>query len=128
MMRLSLRRRRYPRLQAAKTKVLTRRWTTRRSTQGIFPNLISEVGCKDPERFHQFHYLDRHNFEEILARVEPFICKEATVIRFSHHVCVTLLRMLYITEFVSKMLTTAHTVSKTACEAKNAKTDRKRNK
>ena len=83
LLMLLLRRRRYRRLRASARKIWTRPWILRRTSQGVFSNLLRELDCEDPAKFRQFHRLDRKEFEDVLAKVGPIICKENTNMRQS---------------------------------------------
>ena len=55
----------------------------RRTTQGIFSNLLRELDYEDPGKFCQFLRIDRNEFENDLAKVEPIIYKKDTNMRQS---------------------------------------------
>ena len=59
------------------------RWILRRKTQGVFPNPVRELDYEGPAKFHQFHCLDRNEFEDDLAKVEPISSKEDKTMRQS---------------------------------------------
>ena len=76
---LLLMRRRRRRLRAANRQIcMTKRWILRRHVQGAFNNLVREINAEDPEKFRQFHRLDRESFEHILGMVSSFISKKET--------------------------------------------------
>ena len=83
MITLLLRRRRYRRLRANFRKIWARPWILRRTMQGVFSNLLRELDCEAPAKLRQFHHLDRHEFEYILAKMEQIIRKEETYMRQS---------------------------------------------
>ena len=56
---LLLMRRRRRRLRASHRKVWTKRWISRRQTQGACANIVRELNVEDPEQFRQFHRLDK---------------------------------------------------------------------
>ncbi len=76
-------RRRKRRSRAANRKTWIKSWVSRRQTQGAFANIVRELDCEDPEKFRQFHRLDRASFEEVLTLVRPIIEKEDTQLRCS---------------------------------------------
>lgn len=78
---LLLIRRRRRRLPASCRKTWTKRWIMRREAQGAFNNLIRELNAEDPEKFRQFHRVDRQSFEEILGFVHEAIVKRDTTMR-----------------------------------------------
>ena len=63
-------RRRYS-IKERKRKTWAKPWILKHREQGIFSNLVHELSGEDPEKFRQFHRLDRDLFDEILARVDP---------------------------------------------------------
>ena len=77
---LLLRRRR---LIAANRKTWVKQWILRRQAQGACVNIVCELNCEDPEKFTQYHRLDRCLFEEVLALVSPAIAKKDTHLRCS---------------------------------------------
>ena len=80
---LLLVRRRRRRLKARCRKNWTRPWVMRRQAQGVFSNLIQELNAEDPEKFRQYHRLDRQSFQKVLALVAPLITKQETHMRCS---------------------------------------------
>ena len=83
LLTLLLRRRHYRLLRASARKIWTRPWILRRTSQGVFSNLLRELDCEDPANFCQFHRLDQKEFDDVLAKVGPIICKENTNMRQS---------------------------------------------
>jgi hypothetical protein len=77
---LLLRRRR---LRVANRKTWVKQWILRRQAQGACVNIVCELNCEDPEKFRQYHRLDRCLFEEVLALVSPAIAKKDTHLRCS---------------------------------------------
>ena len=75
--------RRRRRVRALSRKTWTKRWIMRRQRQGAYANLIRELNVEDPEKFRQFHQLERQHFEEILAIVSPVISKRNTSMRLA---------------------------------------------
>ncbi|XP_046864372.1 protein ALP1-like [Xenia sp. Carnegie-2017] len=80
---LLLLRQRRRRLRAKKRKIWTKKWILRRESQGAFTNLIREINVEDPEKFRQYHRVERRSFEEILGIVSPHIEKKDTQLRAS---------------------------------------------
>ncbi|XP_046850278.1 uncharacterized protein LOC124443792 [Xenia sp. Carnegie-2017] len=74
-------RKRRRRLRAVHRKLWTKRWIQRRQSQGVFNNLVRELNAEDPEKFRQFHRLDRDCFDNILQLVLPYITKMDTHLR-----------------------------------------------
>ena len=66
-------RRRRRRVRALSRKIWTKRWIMRRQRQGAYANLISELNVEDPEKFRQFHQMERQHFEHILSMISPNI-------------------------------------------------------
>ena len=52
--------------------IWTRRWIMRRQGQGAYANLIRELNAEDPEKFRQYHRLDRQSFEQVLVFVTSY--------------------------------------------------------
>ena len=75
--------RRRRRVRALSRNTWTKHWIMRRERQGAYPNLITELNVEDPEKFGQFHRLERQHFEEILAIVSPVISKRDTSMRLA---------------------------------------------
>ena len=84
---LLLIRRRRRRLRAANRQLWTKRWILRRQRQGVYDNLIQELNGEDPEKFRQYHRLDRQSFEDILRMVSPYISKQDTRMRSAIKPC-----------------------------------------
>lgn len=63
--------------------IWTRRWIMRRQGQGAYANLIRELNAEDPEKFRQYHRLDRQSFEQVLVFVSLLISKQDTTMRFA---------------------------------------------
>ena len=84
---LLLLRRRRRRLRAANRHIWTKRWILRREAKGTYWNLIRELNVEDPEKFKQYHRLDRNSFQQILAMVSPLITKKDTKLRSSLKPC-----------------------------------------
>ena len=80
---LLLLRRRRRRLRAANRKTWVKPWVLRRQEQGACANIVHELNCEDPEKFRQYHGLDRSLFEDVLALVSPLIAKKETHLRCS---------------------------------------------
>ena len=78
---LLLMRRRRRRLRASHRKVWTKRWISRRQTQGACANIVRELNVEDPEQFRQFHRLDKDSFDEVLKLVSSLIEKKGTRMR-----------------------------------------------
>ena len=78
---LLLLRRRRRRLRAAKRTLWTKKWISRRQTQGACANIVRELNSEDAEQFRQYHRLDRAAFEEVLALVSPLIERQDTHLR-----------------------------------------------
>ena len=76
-------RRRRSRLKAANRLIWTKRWISRRQTKGVCLNTIRELDIEDPEKYRQYHWLDRVSFEDFLNEVSPFIQRQDTVMRDS---------------------------------------------
>jgi hypothetical protein len=74
-------RRRRRRLRAARRQQWTKRWLQRRQTQGVCDHLLRELEAEEPEKFRQFHRMDRGSFEDILRIVLPYIVKQDTNMR-----------------------------------------------
>jgi hypothetical protein len=74
-------RRRQRRVKALSRNTWTKRWIMRRQIQGAYANLITELNVEDPEKFRQFHRLERQHFEEILTIVSPVISKRDNSMR-----------------------------------------------
>ena len=72
LLMLLLRHRRYHRLRASARKIWTRPWILRRTSQGVFSNLLRELDCEDPAKFRQFHRLDRKEFEDVCSAIAAF--------------------------------------------------------
>ena len=83
LLSLLLLRRRRRRLRAANRKTWIKSWVSHRQTQGACANIVHELNCEDPEKFRQYHRLDRNSFEEILTLVSPLIEKKDTQLRCS---------------------------------------------
>ncbi len=81
---LLLLKRKRRRLQALRRTTWVKKWIQRRSQQGAYANLVQELDAEEPEKFRQFHRLDRDRFNDILARIEPHITKKDTDMRVSH--------------------------------------------
>ena len=77
---LLLRRRRRI-VRALSRKTWTKRLIMRRQRQGAYANLVSELNVEDPEKFRQFHRLERQHFEQILEMICPVIAKRDTTMR-----------------------------------------------
>ena len=58
-------------------------WITRRNEQGVYNNLIQELGNEDPTGFRWYFRLSKENFEEILALLSHDIAKKNTKMRSS---------------------------------------------
>ena len=71
LLSLLMLRRRRRRLRAANQKTWVKSWVSRRQTQGACANIVRELNYEDPEKFRQYHRLDRTSFEEILALISP---------------------------------------------------------
>jgi hypothetical protein len=80
---LLLLRRRRRCLRAANRKTWVKQWILRRQAQGACANIVCELNCEDPEKFRQYHRLDKCLFEEVLALVSPVIAKKDTHLRCS---------------------------------------------
>ncbi|XP_077869675.1 uncharacterized protein LOC144361748 [Saccoglossus kowalevskii] len=80
---LLLLRRRRRRLRAACRRRWTRSWVMRRQSQGAYCNLIQELNAEDPDKFRQYHRLDKQSFQDVLEMVSPFITKQDTTMRCS---------------------------------------------
>ena len=80
---LLLLRRRRRRLRAANRQTWVKSWVSRHQAQGACANIVRELNCEDPEKFRQYHRLDRASFEEILTLVSPLIAKQDTQLRCS---------------------------------------------
>ena len=78
---LFLLRRKRRRLRAACRKTWVKPWILRRLTQGASENIVRELNCEDPEKFRQYHRLDRDTFEEVLTIICPLIEKKDTHLR-----------------------------------------------
>jgi hypothetical protein len=74
-------RRRRRRVKALSRNTWTKRWVIRRQLQGAYANLITELNVEDPEKFRQFHRLERQHFEEIFTIVSLVISKRDTSMR-----------------------------------------------
>ena len=83
LLSLLMLRRRRRRLRAANRKTWVKSWVSRRQTQGACANIVRELNYEDPEKFRQYHRLDRTSFEEILALISPLIEKKDTQLRCS---------------------------------------------
>ena len=83
LLSILLLRRRRRQFRAANREIGSQWWVSRRETHGTFANLVQELSCEDMEKFSQFHRLDRHSFEEVLALVAPLIEKKDTRLRCS---------------------------------------------
>ena len=79
---LLMRRRRRP-LRASHRITWTKRWILRRKQQGAYANLIRELNAEDPEKFRQYHRLDKESFEGILRLISSYIYKQETQMRSS---------------------------------------------
>ena len=77
---LLLNRRRRRRANWRSRQVWMKKWLMRRSTQGAYTTLIKELDAEDPEKYRQFHRLDRQAFEDVLATVGPLITNSMTAI------------------------------------------------
>ena len=64
------------RLRAANRETWSQWWVSRRETHGTFAYLVQELSCEDMENVRQFHRLDRHSCEEVVALVAPLIEKD----------------------------------------------------
>ena len=84
---LLLLRRRRRRLRAVNRHIWTKRWILRREAKGAYANLVRELNVEDPEKFKQYHRLDRNSFQEILAMVSPLITRKDTKLRSSIKPC-----------------------------------------
>ena len=71
LLSLLMLRRRRRRLRVANRKTWVKSWVSRRQTQGACANIVRELNYEDPEKFRQYHRLDRTSFEEILALISP---------------------------------------------------------
>ena len=64
------------RVRAANRETWSQWWVSRRETHGTFAYLVQELSCEDMENVRQFHRLDRHSCEEVVALVAPLIEKD----------------------------------------------------
>lgn len=80
---LLLLRRRRRRSIAANRMIWTKRWILRRRMKAACENIVRELNIEDPEKFRQYHRLDRVSFEEILTLVSPLIERKDTHLRCS---------------------------------------------
>ena len=80
---LLLMRRRQRRLRASHRISWTKRWILRRKQLGAYENLVRELNAEDPQKFRQYHRLDRQSFEDILQIISPYIYKQETRMRSS---------------------------------------------
>ena len=51
----------------------------KRQTRGVHADLIQELNAEDPERFRQYHRLDRNAFDKMLALVGPLIINKILI-------------------------------------------------
>ena len=58
-------------------------WLNRRNEQGVYNNLIQELGNEDPTGFRWYFRLSKENFQEILALLSHDITKANTKMRSS---------------------------------------------
>ena len=70
--------RRRRRLWESHRGIWTKNWLLKRTNQGCFANLLPELNAEDPVKFHQFHRLDRDQFEDVWFNIAPLIKKEET--------------------------------------------------
>ncbi len=68
-------------MKRPRRKTWTNKWLLRRASQGVFSNLLQEIDAEDPEKFTQFHRLNREQFEEVWSKVAPIIEKKDTQMR-----------------------------------------------
>ena len=83
---LLLLRRRRKRSIAANRMIWTKRWILRRRTKGACANIVRELNIEDPEKFRQYHRLDRASFEEILTRRHFGLKDACSTHAYSHHI------------------------------------------
>ena len=81
LLSLLLMRRYRRRLRAANRQKWSRPWIMRREIRGAHANIIRELNAEDPERFRQYHRVNREEFNEILVKVSPLISKKETHLR-----------------------------------------------
>ena len=73
LLSLLMLRRRRRRLRAANRKTWVKSWVSRRQTQGACANIVRELNYEDPEKFRQYHRLERTSFEEIFSVDIPVV-------------------------------------------------------
>ena len=64
LLSLLMLRRRRRRLRAANRKTWVKSWVSRHQTQGACANIVRKLNYEDPEKFRQYHRLDRTSFKK----------------------------------------------------------------
>ena len=71
------------RRKRGKRSTWVKSWISRRNEQGVYNNLIQELGNEDPTGFRWYFRLCKENFQEILALLSHDITKANTKMRSS---------------------------------------------